>query len=115
MYSNVIKCDCGSPVDLDQTDWCDACDKSIFAEPKNKIMTPKEKAIELVNKFYPIIGGIEPKDWEYFHKDMAKQCALIAVDEMIAFAKHAFSYINIELATPSIVYLEEVKQEIEKL
>ena len=42
MYSNVIKCDCGSPVDLDQTDWCDVCDKSIFAEPENKDMTPKE-------------------------------------------------------------------------
>jgi hypothetical protein len=36
MSLNTIKCDCGSPIDLDQTDWCDACDKSIFAEPENK-------------------------------------------------------------------------------
>jgi thiol-disulfide isomerase/thioredoxin len=110
MYSNLIKCDCGSPVDLDQTDWCDACDKSIFAESKNKAMTPKEKAEELVDKY-------NKNNYLYYSItiEQAKVCALIAVDEMIAFAKHAFSYINIELATPSIVYLEEVKQEIEKL
>jgi exosome complex RNA-binding protein Rrp42 (RNase PH superfamily) len=114
MYSNTIKCDCGSPVDLDQTDWCDACDKSIFAEPENKIMTPKEKAEELVDKYYSIVWHNGKKVCS-MSKQAAKQCALIAVNEMIAFAKHAFSYINIELATPSIVYLEEVKQEIEKL
>ena len=68
-------------------------------------MTPKEKAQELYRTYI-----------DYTYGDFnCKQCALIAVDEMIAFAKHAFSYINIELATPSIVYLEEVKQEIEKL
>ena len=78
-------------------------------------MTPKEKAEELVNDFHEIIcdgGSLSSKVLSY---QKAKQCALIAVNEMIAFAKHAFSYINIELATPSITYLEEVKQEIEKL
>ena len=118
MSLNTIKCDCGSPVDLDQTDWCDVCDKSIFAEPKNKAMTPKEKAIDLVDKFnqYTIKATTHYSNGKMVEsKDDAKRCALIAVDEMIAFAKHAFSYINIELATPSIVYLEKVKQEIEKL
>jgi hypothetical protein len=109
----VIKCDCGSLVDLDQTDWCDACDKSIFAEPKNKAMTPKENAEQLFNKFnLALIDKIKHPAARNF---ASYKCALIAVDEMIAFAKHAFSYINIELATPSIVYLEEVKQEVEKL
>jgi hypothetical protein len=117
MSLNTIKCDCGSPVDLDQTDWCDVCDKSIFAEPKNKIMTPKEQALVLYDEFF---NNAESRNKvglydEDLHKYNTKRCALTAVNEMIVFVKHAFSYINIELATPSIVYLEEVKQEIEKL
>jgi hypothetical protein len=81
-------------------------------------MTPKEKAIDLVDKFnqYTVKASTHYPNGKMVEcKDDAKQCALIAVDEMIVFAKHAFSYINIELTTPSIVYLEEVKQEIEKL
>ena len=46
-------------------------------------MTPKEKAYELFEKFLPILGGIEKKDWIYFHGEEAKQCALTAVDEII--------------------------------
>ena len=68
-------------------------------------MTPKEKAEELYRTYIDYTSG----DFN------CKQCALIAVNEMIAFSKHAFSHIHIELATPSINYLEEVKQEIEKL
>ena len=74
-------------------------------------MTPKEKAEDLINKYWKLQCNCITITCE----DSSKQCALIAVNEMIAFAKYAFSYINIELATPSIVYLEEVKQEIEKL
>ena len=30
-YSNTIKCECcQSIIDLDDTDWCDKCDRSIF-------------------------------------------------------------------------------------
>ncbi len=83
------------------------------------MITPKEKAKELVDKFINIDieynDSLEGNCFMTMTKLNAKECALIAVDEMIAFVKHAFSYINIELATPSIVYLEEVKQEIEKL
>jgi len=68
-------------------------------------MTPKEKAKELVDKFYPILGGIEPKDWEYFCKDKAKQCALICINEMIRICyDHTMAS-----------YYGEVKQEIENL
>jgi hypothetical protein len=82
-------------------------------------MTPKEKAEDLIIKYKQIIkaewdtecGGYDLHGYELD----AKLCAITAVNEMIAFVKHAFSYINIELATPSITYLEEVKQEIEKL
>jgi hypothetical protein len=65
-------------------------------------MTPKEKAKELVYKYEYLV--------EYELKDM-KQCALIAVDEIIEAIKIAdnitFMYV--------IDYYKEVKQEIEKL
>ena len=59
-------------------------------------MTPKEKAKELVNKMA----------FEICKTD-AKQCALIAVDEIIK-DKKMFNQISVE-------YWEDVKQEIEKL
>jgi len=64
-------------------------------------MTPKEKAEELVNKFLisTPIG---------FHIDDAKQCALIAVDEIIK--------LPIAIGIDDLItYWEEVKQELEKL
>jgi hypothetical protein len=42
-------------------------------------MTPKEKAIELYNKFYPNMS--HPFNVDVRRKD-AKQCALIAVEEL---------------------------------
>ena len=85
-------------------------------------MTPKEKAIELVDKFYqttpneyfvnePIGIKGRYKSWE-----QAKQCALIAVDEMII--QNGELYLN---GLDGIYYREknsylfEVKQEIEAL
>jgi len=58
-------------------------------------MTPKEKAIELVEKF----RNLGVNNYEY----KSKQCALIAVDEIMK--AHAFDK----------MYWEEVKQEIKKL
>jgi len=61
-------------------------------------MTPKEKAKELVDKF-----KLKHKFFtNSFIKTTAKQCALIAVDEIL------------KLRT-AISYWQEVKQEIEKL
>jgi hypothetical protein len=63
-------------------------------------MTPKEKAQELVNKMA----------FEVCKTD-AKQCAIIAVDEIKeAIFWHPFESPNFELE-----YWQEVKQEIEKL
>ena len=59
-------------------------------------MTAKDKAKELVHRFR--IGDRNMKS-------KAKQCALICVDEMLAFDLRFFD----------IVFLEEVKKEIEKL
>ena len=63
-------------------------------------MTPKEKAKELIKKFYSI-GAIE-----------CKQCALIALQEMIKLLDELpMSQDVIE----QFAYLQEVKQEIDKL
>jgi hypothetical protein len=65
-------------------------------------MTPKDKAIELVDR-YSELGIGHPTSLL-----LAKQCALIAVDEMIGYLeKDGFS--------TQIEYWQEVKQEIEKL
>jgi hypothetical protein len=71
-------------------------------------MTPQEKAIDLVHRF---------QEKMFFHVtderidiNEAKQCALIAVDEVIE-ALHEHHWQNRLI----INYWEEVKQEIEKL
>jgi NADPH-dependent 2,4-dienoyl-CoA reductase/sulfur reductase-like enzyme len=81
-------------------------------------MTAREKAIELVDNFYQrfpltmdVITTRGDLSWEYDNWKEAKQCALIAVDEMLDFRNGL--YMN----EGSIVhqYLMDVKQEIEKL
>jgi hypothetical protein len=68
-------------------------------------MTPKEKAEELINKFSQTNGN------SFF----AKECALIAVDELI---KSHLLLTTTHDKEPSIrckTYWQEVKQEIENL
>jgi hypothetical protein len=67
-------------------------------------MKPKEKAEDLVSKFisHTLIFD-EGAGW-LEDKDEAKQCALIAVDELIEHTD--WTEVN---------YWQEVKQEIEKL
>jgi len=62
-------------------------------------MTPKEKALDLVNKFDGV--GLQMRN-------EAIACALIAVDEII-------SVIDNELNFKSYLYFKEVKTEIQKL
>ena len=71
-------------------------------------MTPKEKAKELVYKFYPSV------QWKLGQEDCldrAKQCALIAVDEVIQTlsldGRLIFMYI--------IDWWKDVKNEINRL
>ena len=84
-------------------------------------MTPKEKAKELVNKYYRII----PLDKMTIDYNLAKKCALIAIEEMIAEVyniSHQYTAVY-DITTMSYNYEEskelkfwiEVKQEIEKL
>lgn len=63
-------------------------------------MTPKEKAIELVNKFS--IVGLQ-------QRNEGIACALIAVDELIKEEQETDAYYEIGS------YWQEVKQEIQNL
>ena len=64
-------------------------------------MTPKEKAIELVNKYWDLNIG-----WS-----ICCQCALIAVDNMINECEKYFEAISKD----RVEYWKEVKREIENL
>jgi hypothetical protein len=77
-------------------------------------MTPKEKAKNLVDRYSTYVvmwsGGIEVETQN------VKQCALIAVDEMLTIVK-SYEKQNCKLLMDNmkILYWHEVKQEIEKL
>lgn len=73
-------------------------------------MTPKEKAKELFDKYCWAIR-IDETDSGYFSNVLyAKECALIAVDEIFeALDEHHWQNRNVT------EYYMEVKQEIEKL
>jgi uncharacterized membrane protein len=68
-------------------------------------MSPKEKAEELVNKMYVNQWRSNTMDYK-----TAKQCALIAVDEIL-HSRPIITDSQVEYQN----YWQEVKQEIEKL
>ena len=74
-------------------------------------MTPKEKAEELVNKYSTYVvmwaGGIETS------KQNVKQCALIAVNEIVKCTKYEEQKFDNDRFAED--FWQEVKQEIEKL
>ena len=74
-------------------------------------MTPKEKAIELYNKFLLVACNYFLEDNEEDTKAGAKLLALIAVDEILNVACDVSDYDV--LVTKQ--YWNDVKQEIEKL
>ena len=69
-------------------------------------MTPKEKAAELVNKF-DLPSGLMSIE--------RKQCALIAVDEIMYNNLMEYPQRNMIYNPHKNDYWQEVKQEIEKL
>jgi len=73
-------------------------------------MTPKEKAKELYFKFYSKIPSIQ--DEGQMQDEASKQCALIAVDEIIDEVK---KILDDENYSSVLIYWLKVKQEIEKL
>ena len=70
-------------------------------------MSPKEKAIELVNQY-------EHSTYSQVQGALAKQCALLAVDEILNFI-YTNIQVFIDADTSFITYWKEVKQEIKKL
>jgi hypothetical protein len=73
-------------------------------------MTAKEKANELVDKYWDVDSDVNSD--AYIDKSMAIKCALIAVEEIMQFLMQASEY----LAFPEqIKYWLEVKAELEKL
>jgi len=78
-------------------------------------MTPQEKAKGLVNKFRDYADGIDSETDRFspnIERKNAKQCALIAVDEIIAQIEPS---VSIDVISARIKYWKEVKQEIKKL
>ena len=74
-------------------------------------MTPKEMAEELVDKYYKL-KSMKLSDYSIVYYPFAKLAALAEVDGLIEWSKE---WIDEEMLTPAIIYLENVKQEIEKL
>ena len=72
--------------------------------------TAKEKAEELVLKYLRLQ---ENGSTNWFHKRLAKQCALIAVDYIITSNPHSNPF-NTDVYS-TMDYWIEVKKEIEKL
>ena len=73
-------------------------------------MTSKEKALELVNKFREFADGTDLETDRFsprVEKEKGKQCALIAVDEIL--------YITENESPSTYVYYTKVKQEIKDL
>ncbi len=97
--------------------------KILDATPKEikGFMGPKEKAIELVAKYYQefikdytvlACFSDEIRNSIYNKREtFAKKCALIAVDEMIKQQQVQFE----NMVWSCVEYWKEVKQEIEKL
>lgn len=82
-------------------------------------MTPKEKAQELFDKYKDLTLNVEYDDDQ--NNFTAKQCALIAVDELLQFENRVIeewtNYFEGQGGAMRVerIYWEEVKKEIEKL
>jgi hypothetical protein len=97
------------------------------------MISAKEKAIQLVDKFMNYAHGTEVDSNngeaytdESLWKKSAKQCAIICVDEILDSYPHTFDlseyttkeglvHISIENVRSNMGYWQEVKNEIEKL
>ena len=74
--------------------------------------TAKEKAAELVEKFLPVALNHEfGKTESQAQLDNAKQCALIAVEEVIQIEKHNIAS-NLLIHGDRLEFWQQVKQEL---
>ena len=70
-------------------------------------MTPKENAEELCLKYYKIIE----RTLSIEHVKITKQCALIAVDEILS----EFMFDDSDYSNRRYKYYQEVKKELEEM
>ena len=83
-------------------------------------MTPREKAKELVDKYQTIVTSLDYNeiigtDNSVTGQTVAKQCTLLAVEEIIKECYNWNGSDNVQWETKRFDYWQEVKQEIEKL
>ena len=74
-------------------------------------MTAKDKATELLNKFFLTLTAGGEIGFATKRKHVAKTHALIAVDEII----EAIDWHEVEIPNEQFVYWQEVKKELELL
>jgi hypothetical protein len=76
-------------------------------------LSPKEKAEELVLRYLRIDNNTK----EWFNLYIAKQCALIAVDEILQIFNNEWTKLDFwtEEINGTINFWQEVKQELENL
>jgi hypothetical protein len=90
-----------------------------FNNIKRNKMTPKEKAEELVNKLFKFNHRVkwnsDNNEWTHDYYQ-AKQCALIAVNEILSSGVDVDYYFDksVGYMISYVEYYQEVKQEIEK-
>jgi hypothetical protein len=82
---------------------------------KTNIMTPKEKAFELAHKFRLLEIRTSENSYMMISMADAKQCALIAVDEILNGYEYDSLDIKHKRIMDNINYWDKVKQEIENL
>jgi len=73
-------------------------------------MTAKEKSDQLLIKFLTASFGTM-EEYVPVPREFAKQCAIIAVDEMLALG----GMVGNDLSDSFYVYFQEVKAELEKI
>ena len=109
VVANAINCETSETA----TKWADKCLIEFDKRFTNKIMTPKEKAEELVDTFRMNVLDYEGCS---INTHKAKQCALIAVDEIYKLRMTHGQHLDFDLDKINYYsYWQEVKQEIEKL
>lgn len=76
-------------------------------------MTPKEKAIQLVNKYLCVDDYYKRDSGCRISQYEAKQCAIIAVDEIIELIEK--SYYDENIIKGAKLYWNGIKQEIKNI
>lgn len=78
-------------------------------------MTAKEKAKELVDSFFLTIVRYDDEHEIKISHELAKDCALIAVDEILKTNEYFDSFSLIDDEHEPFEWWQEVKEEIKKL